>query len=466
MRYAFRNLPCVAFAAIALAVLASSPAPAATIAVDTLEDRIDRRVCSLRAAVEAAHIDRYVGGCKPGEPGADTIVFRSGLTGAIRLQSPLYIRSDLSIEGPGADRLAISEAVVSIETDGRAVVELSGLTMHTGLFIRYVRHVGIRGLRFENIYSQMSHASAIQVQGSLLGTVRSVSIADSDFFGNRNSDSVVTVRGRLDRLQIERSRFLGNRADLSGAVLLNAPAPLLARIEDSGFASNQAIGGLAGAIAAVGEVQLELARNHFRVNRGQDSGALFIAADRLQVENSVFHRNGSSNTGAIHIEQLTGATGESQLLFSTLVDNDSAGWGPALVNRAGSVLWLGGNLMRPGNAYATCQSQGLASMGYNLELGTNSCLLHGPGDHDNVQMTLYRTDGGTGQYWLPVPDPSHYFAVDVVPDYACSDLYGQPISEDGFGRTRPVDFSTGQPGHYCDVGAVELRSSDPLTPMP
>jgi len=463
MHFLLRLLPA---SLLTLMLLTATPAAAVTIAVDTLEDRSDRRVCSLRAAVEAAHVDRQVGACRPGEKGADTIRFRSGLTGTIRLQSPLYIRSDLSIEGPGADRIAISEAVVSIETDGRAVVEMSGLTMHTGLFIRYVRHVGIRDLRFESVYSQMSHASAIQIHGSLLGTVGSVSIVDSDFIGNRNSDSVVTVAGRLDHLHIADSSFLGNRADLAGAVLLNGPGPLRARIEDSYFASNQAIGGLAGAIAAIGEAQLELARNHFRSNRGQDSGALFVAADRLRTENSVFYRNGSPNTGAIHVADLLGASGDSQILFSTLVDNDSAGWGPALVNQASNPLWLGGNLLRPGHATANCDPRGLASIGYNLEIDAASCQLRGPGDIDDVQMMLYRINGGSAADSVPVPDPHHWAGVDVVPAHACSDLYGSPVDDDFLGRVRPVDFASGQPGFDCDVGAIELRASDPLTALP
>lgn len=463
MQPTLRLLPA---AGVALLLLIAAPATAATIIVDSLEDRSDRRVCSLRSAVEAAHIDQQVGGCRGGAKGADTIGFRTGLTGAIRLAFPLYIRSDLSIEGPGTDRLAITGSVVSIETDGRSEVDLSDLTMQTGLLIRSVRRVGIRSLRFENVYSQMSHASAIQIQGSHLGAVESVEIADSDFYGNRNSDSVVTVTGRLERLSIESSNFLGNRADLSGAILLNGTGPLLARIEDSYFAGNQALSGLGGAIAAIGDARLELARNHFRANRGQESGALFIAADRLRIENSVFHRNGAPNTGAIHIVELTGASGDSQLLFSTLVDNDSAGYGPALVNQASNPLWLAGNLLRPGNAFASCDPQGLASTGYNLELDAASCHLGGAGDMGYVRMMLYRISGGSAASSVPVPDPHHWAAVDAVPAYACSDLYGRPLEDDFLARTRPIDFMSGQPGFDCDVGAVELRASDATMPTP
>jgi len=461
-----RSLCSLAGAVFALALLNTAPVPAATITVDTLQDRVDRRVCSLRAAVESAHVDRSVGGCKSGAPGSDTIRFSTKLTGTVRLHSPLYIRSDLSVEGPGANRLAIAERTVAIETDGRATVELSGLTMNTGLFIRYVSDVRIRSLRFENVYSQMSQASAIQVHGSPLGTVRSVSIVDSDFIGNRNSDSAVTVSGQLDHLSIDSSSFIGNRADLSGAILLNATGPLLARIEDSHFRGNQAVGGFAGAIAAVGEAELELSRNHFLGNRGRDSGALFMAADRLRVENSVFYRNGGRNTGAIHVERLNGVSGDSQLLFSTLVDNDLAGWGPALVNRSSNPLWLGGNLLRPGNAAASCDPHGLDSMGYNLEVAASSCSLGGPNDIQNLQMTLYRIRDVSAATSTPVPDPHHWAAVDAVPAYACSDLQGQSIDEDRLARTRPVDFQTGRPGFNCDVGAVELRSSDLLLLLP
>lgn len=453
-------------AALVLTLLAGPPAPAATITVDTLEDRIDPRVCSLRAAVEAAHSDRRVGGCKPGAPGADTIRFHTGLGGAIRLKSPLYLESGLSIEGPGRDRLAISDGVVNVAAAGQARVDLENLEMRTGLFVRAAAAVNIRSVRFKSIRSQMSRASAIQVHGSRFGPVGTVSIRHSSFEGNEGGDSPLAVVGETLRLSLDDAEFLGNRGDLSGAILLDGAGPIQVDVSDSFFAGNQSVGGLAGAIASLDEAELDLTRNSFVGNRAHESGALFAIADRVRIANSVFERNGSPSAGAIQIVGLTGASGDSQVLFSTLVDNDRAGSAPALINDAVSTLWLTGNLMRPGSASAVCRPRGLASMGYNLELDTASCRLNGPGDFDHVQMTLYRTHGGTSAYPVPAPDPSQYVAVDAVPRYACGDLYGLSIDDDRLGRSRPVDYASGPSGYYCDVGAIELRASDALVPMP
>ncbi|RFF30290.1 hypothetical protein [Wenzhouxiangella sediminis] len=463
MQSMFRLLPA---AGLVLLMLQAAPAAAATIAVDTLDDTIDRRACSLRAAVQAAHTDRPVGACKAGTPGADTIRFRAGLGGAIRLKSPLYIESDLAIEGPGRDRLAISDGVVNVVTAGQARVDLENLEMRTGLFIRAAAAVNIRSVRFKSIRSRMSRASAIQVHGSRFGPVGAISIRHSSFEGNEGGDSPLAVVGETLRLSLDDVDFLGNAGDLSGGLLLDGAGPIRVDVSDSLFVGNQSLGGLSGAIASLDEAELDLTRSTFVGNRAQESGALFVVADRLRIANSVFERNGSPYAGAIQVLQLTGASGQSQLLFSTLVDNDRGGAAPALVNDAPDTLWLAGNLMRPGNAWAVCQPRGLTSMGYNLELDTGSCRLNGPGDVDHAQMTLYRTRGGTSAYPVPAPDPYHYAAVDAVPPYACGDLHGSSIDHDRLGRTRPVDYASGQPGANCDVGAIELRAVDALTPMP
>ena len=394
-----------------LSLLMLSAASAATITVDTLEDRIDRRVCSLRAAVEAAHIDRRVGGCKAGAPGSDTIRFQNGLGGKIGLRSPLVIESSLSIEGPGADRLALAEEVVQIQTDGTAQVNLSELGMMTGLLIRSAHTVNIRGLRFQSIRSAMSRASAIQVQGNRFGPVDTITIRNSSFEGNEGADSPLAVVGETRHLVLRDVDFFGNRGDLAGAILLDGAGPIEVDLADSHFLGNQAISGFAGAVAVLGfgEAQLRLARNLYQSNRGQEAGALYFLGDRLRIENSVFYRNGSPNAGAIRIDDLTGTSGDSQLLFSTLVDNDAIGWGPALVNHGGNSLWMRGNLLRPGdNAWAVCEPQGLQSFGHNIEIDSGSCQLYGSGDTPYAYLPLFMLDSGLPYGFTPVPDPDYF----------------------------------------------------------
>src|SRR5262249_11820453 len=80
---------------------------------------------SLRAAV--AQADAH--------PGGDTIVFDEGLTGTIALTGgELDLTDDLKINGPGADRLAVSGGNASrvFEVEAGETVSISGLTIAGG----------------------------------------------------------------------------------------------------------------------------------------------------------------------------------------------------------------------------------------------------------------------------------------------------------------------------------------------
>src|SRR6266568_6432648 len=57
--------------------------------------------CSLREAFNAANDETS-------HPGADYVVFASGVTGTISLASPLTLSSDINIQGPGANMLEVT----------------------------------------------------------------------------------------------------------------------------------------------------------------------------------------------------------------------------------------------------------------------------------------------------------------------------------------------------------------------
>src|SRR5262245_34905395 len=73
--------------------------PAARLSLEALGDRADSGPGSLRQAVLDANAN----------PGADVIDFADGLTGTIGLTGgQLDVTDALTIDGPGADRLAVS----------------------------------------------------------------------------------------------------------------------------------------------------------------------------------------------------------------------------------------------------------------------------------------------------------------------------------------------------------------------
>lgn len=110
---------------------------AADLTVTTLEDELNSDGdCSLREAIEAANTDTAVDTCGSGS-GDDTIGFASGLSGTITLNgSQLIINSNVTMNGPGADDLAISgnnaSRVVLIDGTPETVVVISGVSIVDG----------------------------------------------------------------------------------------------------------------------------------------------------------------------------------------------------------------------------------------------------------------------------------------------------------------------------------------------
>jgi hypothetical protein len=133
-----RTRALVALAALCAAWIPSS-ALARIITVTTLQEEGPPAECELDEAILNAIEDHDQGlfGCDRGQ-GADTIVFDidpDDLPGAIELSQPLpELEGTITIQGPGADQLAISGEdlvrVMSIAPD--ATIEISGVTILDG----------------------------------------------------------------------------------------------------------------------------------------------------------------------------------------------------------------------------------------------------------------------------------------------------------------------------------------------
>jgi hypothetical protein len=439
---------------------------AATIVVDTLDDRSDRKICSLRSALNAATLDRPVDACRAGEPGSDRVVFATTLKGRLDLRSVLDVESSVRIEAPAPGQIVLGGAIISIVTDGTAEIRISGLEFRTGLLVRSVAELTLDRLRFVDIVPQMSRASALQIHGPNVGRV---TIRDSQFYGNSGQWAPVVVHAEADLIELElaASRFSGNEGTRAGAVYLETYRPMLARVVDSDFYNNHATAfGAAGAIAVEGPANLTFEGSTFARNHAQGAGALSSRfGSGLSVRHSVFERNEAMQASALLVEQLSPLIYPADISFATFVDNGFEAAAPALVNLNGAEITLRANLMRAGSA-SICGPGPFRSAGFNLELAGNSCSLGSSGDRPYAFADLVRVQL-PGRYPAPTTEPRAFdTAIDQLPPGECDDANGFRVDRDLAGRTRPFDFASGQPGGPCDIGAVELRTSDPYFAMP
>jgi hypothetical protein len=233
----------------------------------TVQNLADSGLGSLRQVVLDANAN----------PGADLIRFAPGLRGTVGLTSgELGITDNLEIDGPGADRLAVSGNDTSrvFRINGGVAVSIDGLTVTHG------RAVGQGGGILNAGTLSVSHAvlsdnQVVGVPGATLGTVvdafgggiynsGTLTVSDSGFAHNRAIGGDGTPGS------------IGSSA-LGGAIMSagTASAPATANVSSSTFLDNQAIGGAAGIGAS----------------RAGVGGAVTNTAGTFTVSYSLFHDN-------------------------------------------------------------------------------------------------------------------------------------------------------------------------------
>jgi CSLREA domain-containing protein len=178
-----------------------------------------------------------------------------------------------------------------------------------------------------------------------------------------------------------------------------------------------------------------LSQNSARYN---DGGGIYNSSPAyIYITNSTLSGNSANNGGGIYTESIT------FISHSTFAYNSARSTGGNIRNTR--TLRLRGTIVAYSSAGENC-SGGVTSSGYNLSSDT-TCTLTQPTDQNNTdpQLDLLRNNGGpTETHALQLGSP----AIDVIPPANCTDLEGNPVSEDQRGTARPQ-------GSKCDIGAFE-----------
>jgi hypothetical protein len=369
-----------------LALLGALPAFGNTITVTNL---IDSGAGSLRAAVESA-------------ASGDTITF--SVSGTITLNSTLTIRTNLTINGPGSSKLAISgnNSVVVLIVGGGTTVAVSGLTITEGF----------------------NSAAGGWAGGLLNGGVLTLAncVVSSNSAGpSLNGGVGGGIFNYQGPLTVINSTISGNSAARGGGIMNDGNAVLT--LIDTTVSGNTA---------------------------AQDGGGVANVGGFVTITNTTVANNGASSGGGV-----SDISGTVKVTNSTITGN-SANTGGGIAELASGTVTIKSTLLA--NApWADCaNSEGtFTSAGYNLtDDSTCASFLTQVGDANGGAVGLdpggLKNNGGSTQtIRLLIASP----AVDTVPVSACTDIDGNPVTTDQRGITRPQ-------GTACDSGAFELVADD------
>jgi hypothetical protein len=380
-----------------LALFLSPARSSAQVAVYLVENTNDSGLGSLRQAIIDAN----------GFGGFPTIIFvLPSYPETIALSSTLpEITNDMTITGPGADKLTISGngAVRVLELAGDTDLVLENLTISNG----FDAWAGA------GIYSRHEHGDG----------ATTLTIIDCVFSGNRTTDTPGEHRGGA----IYFDRYGSSGLTITGSTFAYNEAH-----------SNAAVGGAIYAYATV-----EITDSTFVGNLAtpvQDWGigsAVYLAGGSLSMTHCTVYDNTSSpgsgtayQTGAIHVN-----SGTASLKNTIVADNPG------------------------GNCYGTFTDDG-----GNLQFGDTTCGCGIP-VADPKLPPLADNGGPTPTMALPIDSPAADACACAATEGSAAST-GASLTVDQRGEPRPYDWLSVDNGGACDSGAYEkqgVRLYLPLT---
>jgi hypothetical protein len=389
--------------------------------------------CTLRQAIIDAN----------NNSGADTIVFKSGLTGSITLTAdPEQVTEALAVQGPGASQITVSgndaHRVFYIKPASGDDVSISGLTISNGA-------VGIySGAGIYSVYADFTLADALVTGNETTGT---------------DGGGISAYGGSLT---IESSTISGNIAGggRGGGVYTGATSGAATTIRNSTISGNTAQAATYGG-----------------------GGAYLDYSSPALIENSTIYDNHADNSGGglFHFGAYDGGAGLT--VSASTITHNSAGYSGGGIAGAGNTF-AGHDITRP-IVTNTIVSGNTALVGpdvsasYSVNPGTPipgtldaAFSLIGSVDSDTtIDQTIPGSDitgdpqlgplannGGPTQTQLPA---------NSSPVINKGSAFG--LTTDQRSLTRPVAFpgvanSTAAGADGSDIGAVELQLPPPATP--
>ncbi len=428
----------VVLAAI-LSLVGAGAAQAQTFTVSNLGDSGGENDGSLRGELMAAN----------NTPGADTIVFASGLSGTITISGTgLVIREAVDIEGPGPAQLTVAQTtaerrVFQVKLEHPEGVKIAGLHLTGG-------SNSDGGGDVENDDGGSSYAS-LTIENCLVTGGK----ADDYGGGIAAYGGPFTMRGTV----VE-----GNEAS-GGAGLFVGGDGVPFTIERSTIAGNTTEGGGGGMIV---ETQSgghgEILDSTFSGNSAEEGGGIDVSASsgtKVRIANSTFSGNTTEEAGAgIRI-----SAGE---LTTTIEDSTIAG------NQAGASVVKGSGLVNDsGSARQTLVDSIVAeNQGPSPDLGGSwvssfSLIASGPAAKSSEAVPGSDILGVEPQL-APLADnggPTRTMALS--PTSPAVNKGGGALTGDQRGEARPVAYpgvanSSAAGANGADIGAFELQAPPPV----
>jgi hypothetical protein len=250
---------------------------------------------SLRQAILNANLPGVL------DDGPPTITFASGLAGTIQLGSELLLSHRVTIQGPGADQLAVSGTSSSRVFDVRAGATISGLTIENGN-AHGVDDLG-GGIYATGLQSYSAGDTNLTVTGCVFSNNDSdegggifstvpLLVTSSTF---RQNSAVYNAGGiSAGTVTVSDSTFLDNAAGYGGGGIVAGRVT----VSDSTFTGNAA-GTNGGGLSAA---TLNVVGSTFVGNTaGAGGGGLFGGTGSLTVNNSTFFGNAAAKGGGIYL---------------------------------------------------------------------------------------------------------------------------------------------------------------------
>ncbi|MCA9045185.1 MAG: hypothetical protein KDA69_12740, partial [Planctomycetaceae bacterium] len=339
---------------------------------------------SLREAIEIAN----------GRMGAESIAFRSDMVGTIALGgTQIQISDDVTITGPGADKL-----VIDAQADSRIFSVTGGI-------------VELRGMK-------LSNGRVVGRGGAITSFNSNLTLRELEFTGSESTiDDGGAVYIRFGTAVVSNSTFSSNRAHRAGAALTNEGASLT--IINSTFSGNESrLDG--GALALYNFSTTTLINSTLTGNRadsdgnstGAGGGLLLVTGSQLRLYNTIVAGNFMGTGNVAHDLNIQGTLVDSH--HNLIGDADSAG---GLTDGTdGNIVGVGGSGVR---------------------------------DINTILDTDLAANGGRTPTHLLVPGSPAFNAGDNTRATENGQVTGKPLTVDQRGGSRIRDLTV-------DIGAIEF----------